>query len=468
MGLAGLAGPLLFGVGALISLLLSTLIVANLYDQYARLTNEGMPSDLARPALIRSRWRRSTTRVTLLLAVFVCAMAPVQPAEAASVVLAATTSVIGFDDLVTNGPGEGIGVIVGAQYAALGVTFNNPVALDYSKGPNPISGFAHSGSKAIEPQCYGVEFCTTPIAMTFATGHAHVKVWVGYSAALAQTQTVGLAAFDASGNQVATAARTIAPSARPQPIRLPLEVNTSSASIRKGLVAFGSGAITNHLAVDDVEFDAPGATSSPTPTPTPTVTRTPTPAPTVTRRIPVPDVGDMAEDQACGTVEKAKLRCTVNPTGSGPTPGTVTGQSPAPGTLVDPNSVVTLTVVRRIPVPDVRNIAKDQACTAIRHARLTCVADPAQGGSTPGQVVGQSPAPGTLVDDGTLVALQIRPEEQQTGVPGWVIIAMLALLVAAGAAAQQYRKRRPPHSPHIEVRLHPGSPQVRGDEAREW
>ena len=145
--------------------------------------------------------------------------------------------------------------------------------------------------------------------------------------------------------------------------------------------------------------------------------------------------------------------------------GAVIGESPAPGMLVDPNTVVTLTVVRRIPIPDVRNIAKDQACTAIRNARLRCVTQPAPDDGTPGQVVGQSPAPGTLVDDGALVALQLRPEE---ACPAGSWVAVLALLVAAGAAAQQYRKLRPPRSPHIEVRLYPGSPQARGDEAREW
>ncbi len=408
--------------------------------------------------------------MTLLLAVFVCAIALLQPAKAALVELAATTTVIGFDDLVTNGPGEGVGVIVNAQYAASGVTFNNPVAFDYSRGLKPIPGFAHSGNNAVE-QCYGVEFCTKPIEMAFATGHAHVKLWVGYSAQMVQPQTVVLTALDGSGNQVGNAQVTINPSNAPQPIRLPLEVYTSSASIRKAQVAFATGtAFTNNLAVDDVEFDTPSATSSPTPapTPTPTVRPTPTPTPAVVLRIPVPNVRDMAEDQACGTVEKEQLWCRVNPTGSGPMPGTVTGQSPAPGALVDSNTVVTLTVVRRIRVPDVRNTTEDQACTAIRNAKLRCVTQQAQGSGTSGQVVGESPPPGTLVNDGALVALQIQPGEQQTGVPGWVIIAVLALLVAGGAAVQQYRKRRPPRPPHIEVRLHLGSPEIREEEVREW
>jgi PASTA domain-containing protein len=217
-------------------------------------------------------------------------------------------------------------------------------------------------------------------------------------------------------------------------------------------------------------------TPSPTPTPTPTVTPTPSPTPTVTRRILVPEVRDIAEDQACGTVEKARLRCTVNPTGSGPTPGTVTGQSPAPGTLVDPNTVVTLTVVRRIPVPDVRNLARDKACAAIRNARLMCVTQLAQGGGPPGQVLGQSPAPGTLVDDGALVTLQVQPQGQPVGqplrqqfaVPGWVILAALGVLIGSGAAVQRYRRRHPPHSPHVEVRLRAGPPHVRGAEKKEW
>src|SRR5690349_8308110 len=64
---------------------------------------------------------------------------------------AATPVVIGFESLTTTGPGEAGQTVVNDQFAALGVVFNNPKALDYSKGL-PIPNFAHSGTKAIE-QC---------------------------------------------------------------------------------------------------------------------------------------------------------------------------------------------------------------------------------------------------------------------------------------------------------------------------
>jgi hypothetical protein len=91
--------------------------------------------------------------------------------------------------------------------------------------------------------------------------------------------------------------------------------------------------------------------------------------------------------------------------------------------------------------------------------------------------------PGTLVDEGAVVTLQVRSEEQQPGVPGvpgvpgWVIPAVVALLVAVGAAvllsavgaaASQHPQRRPSGPPHIDVRLDLGPPHVHKEEAREW
>lgn len=184
-------------------------------------------------------------------------------------------------------------------------------------------------------------------------------------------------------------------------------------------------------------------------------------------RTVVPDVQSMDEVSACAAVERAQLRCVVHATGSGPTPGTVTLQSPAYKTDVGLNTDVNLTVVRRIPVPDVRNQSMDQACAAIRRVALTCVTPPAASAGATGQVVEQSPPPGTPVDDGATVALQVQPSGP-IPVPGGVIAAALALLVAAAAAIQRYRKRHPPRPPRVVVRLRPDAPQVRENESREW
>ncbi|HEX9316960.1 MAG TPA: hypothetical protein VN986_02025 [Actinomycetota bacterium] len=62
--------------------------------------------------------------------------------------------VIDFEDLPAPGWGEAVPAFtVTDQYASRGVTFNGPPALDYSRGQPTIPGFAHSGTKAIEP-CY--------------------------------------------------------------------------------------------------------------------------------------------------------------------------------------------------------------------------------------------------------------------------------------------------------------------------
>lgn len=163
--------------------------------------------------------------------------------------------VIDFEDLAPDGPGTPATVLVTSQYADKGITFNGPVALDYSKGI-PIPGFARSGTKAIE-QCYSKEFCTTPIEMNFTAAQARVKVWVGYSQPLGESRSVILRAFDASGVEVGSAVTTLSPSSSPQPIDRPIEVSSASANIVRAAVSFSPGTMfTNWLAIDDVEFDA--------------------------------------------------------------------------------------------------------------------------------------------------------------------------------------------------------------------
>src|SRR5262245_10539402 len=81
--------------------------------------------------------------------------------------VSAAPVVIDFEDLPAGPVGASARVNVNSQYAARGIIFNDPVALDYSAGAVAIPGFTHSGTKAIE-QCYSVEFCTTPIEMSFA------------------------------------------------------------------------------------------------------------------------------------------------------------------------------------------------------------------------------------------------------------------------------------------------------------
>jgi len=176
----------------------------------------------------------------------------------------AEPTIINFDDLVTGGLGTGGPISVTNQYASQGVTFNSPVAIDFSKG-NSIPGFAHSGTNAIE-QCYAAEFCTAPIEIRFSQGQSRVKVWVGYDSTLNEKTPVIMRAFDSSGNQVAQNSVNLA-EVGPISIQIPLEVSTinkrnpalTRSSIVRVTVDFrDENRFTNGLAIDDVEFERVG------------------------------------------------------------------------------------------------------------------------------------------------------------------------------------------------------------------
>ncbi len=185
-----------------------------------------------------------------------------QPVKQPGIAGQAGPTVINFDDLVTGGLGTGGPIPVTNQYASLGVTFNSPVAIDFSKG-DAIPGFAHSGTNAIE-QCYAAEFCTAPIEIRFDQGQARVTVWVGYDSKIQEKTPVILRAFDASGNQIARDSENLNDYQGPIPIQIPLEVSTinrrnpllTRSNIARVTVDFeDENRYTNGLAVDDVEFE---------------------------------------------------------------------------------------------------------------------------------------------------------------------------------------------------------------------
>ncbi len=188
-------------------------------------------------------------------------LVPVKPIREQGTAGQAGPTVINFDDLVTGGLGTGGPIPVTNQYASKGVTFNSPVAIDFSKG-NAIPGFAHSGTNAIE-QCYAAEFCTAPIEIRFNQGQARVKVWVGYDSTLQEKTPVILRAFDASGNQVAQDSENLN-EVGPISIQIPLEVSTINTKnrlltrsniVRVTVDFLDTNRYTNGLAVDDVEFE---------------------------------------------------------------------------------------------------------------------------------------------------------------------------------------------------------------------
>jgi hypothetical protein len=162
--------------------------------------------------------------------------------------------VINFEDLQANGLSQAPTLFVNRQYQSKGVVFNNPIAFDFSLGDQK-AGFAHSGTKAIE-QCYGLEFCTTPIEMNFGAGQVRVKVWVGYDTQLTERRVVVMEGFNTAGATVATTTATLDPNSTFLSIRTPLEISSARADIVKVWVHFSSSTpLNNHLAVDDVEFD---------------------------------------------------------------------------------------------------------------------------------------------------------------------------------------------------------------------
>jgi hypothetical protein len=144
------------------------------------------------------------------------------------------------------------------QFASRGVTFNGPLARDFS----PTPGFTRSGTKAVE-LCFAQEFCSAPLNVNFTAGQAHAKVWVGYSAQLFQAIRVRMQALDVNGVVVGQASVVLGPSTGPVPVQNPLEVNSTSANIRHLVVGFvapnpGEQAFNNGLVIDDVEFGAAG------------------------------------------------------------------------------------------------------------------------------------------------------------------------------------------------------------------
>src|SRR5437016_1402446 len=120
-----------------------------------------------------------------------------------------------------------------AQYATKGVTFNGQMLRDYSQTP----GFTRSGHEAVE-LCFAAEFCSSPLQTDFTAGQSHVKVWVGFSSPMSAATTVALQAFNQNGTLVRQVTAVLGPSNVPIPVQTPLQVNTSSANIRRVLVTF--------------------------------------------------------------------------------------------------------------------------------------------------------------------------------------------------------------------------------------
>jgi hypothetical protein len=162
---------------------------------------------------------------------------------------------IDFENLSPGGPGGGGWIPISTQYEPeKGVTFNDAMAIDYSKGNSSLPDFAHSGTRAIE-RCHGVEVACDPrFVMTFTRPQRWVKVWFGYSGRVPKRDEVVLTARISSG-AVLTDLKPLGPSNGPVLIRTPLEVTSIVANIISAEVSLRANAVQfPGLALDDVEF----------------------------------------------------------------------------------------------------------------------------------------------------------------------------------------------------------------------
>jgi hypothetical protein len=174
---------------------------------------------------------------------------------------------IDFEDITTNGLGQGGQAVLTNQYASRGVIFNRVVVLDYAKG-QPVDGFAHSGTRAIE-QCYAIEFCTLPIEARFRIPQTRVRVWVGYSSPRHGAGSIMLVGYDASGTAIVRKAVDLPASLSPTPIRQVLEVSVTEPRIQSINVMALAQLGPRGLAVDDLEFATTSARPPPPPPPPP-------------------------------------------------------------------------------------------------------------------------------------------------------------------------------------------------------
>lgn len=121
-----------------------------------------------------------------------------------------------------------------------------------------------------------------------------------------------------------------------------------------------------------------------------------------------PDVIGMSEDLAIKALERSGLKASVSHAYGDAAQGVVFFQSPAPGDPVEAGQTVAITVslgrrVRQVRMPDVIGLSESQARSRITAAGLTPRPMYQPKLDSVGRVYEQSPAPGTLVDEGRRV-----------------------------------------------------------------
>lgn len=120
----------------------------------------------------------------------------------------------------------------------------------------------------------------------------------------------------------------------------------------------------------------------------------------------VPDLAGLTQTQAAAALEEAGLSYRTEGTG-----GTVTDQLPAAGSVIPGGSEVVLYLggqhdSQTVSVPNVLGKTAEQANAAIANAGLYLKAEGASGADSAVTVTGQSPAPGTEAQQGTVVTVE--------------------------------------------------------------
>ena len=130
-----------------------------------------------------------------------------------------------------------------------------------------------------------------------------------------------------------------------------------------------------------------------------------------------PDVAGLAEGAARSQLVALGLAVSVEPRPSRDrADGTVAEQTPPRGTLVTPGSTVTLGISsgppRSVTVPSLLGLTADEAARRLQQAGLVAdigIAEPPGGtDSRPGRVWKQSPAAGTVLDEGQTAQVWAR------------------------------------------------------------
>ena len=144
-------------------------------------------------------------------------------------------------------------------YANRGVIFRAS-AIDFTKGPPIVANFVHSGTNAVET-CFAVEFCTSPIEVTFTQAQAHVSAFTGFEARSSRPSRSSCAASPPTARRWRrrrsrlVRARRRRQSRRPSPSRRPPRPSCGSPWASR---AAARRSFSNGLAIDDVEFDTAG------------------------------------------------------------------------------------------------------------------------------------------------------------------------------------------------------------------